>query len=210
MIKFILKNTKKNTELVLPITPPSFEISHGINIETINIHTVGDVILPGYGTLSTIKINCVLPAHKHSYNQSGAKTNPYKYIEKFKNWCDNHTILRFVVSETTVNVQVIIEDVTYGENDGTGDVYANLILREYRKLEVIQTKKTGNNTRSSDKSTTGVTTHLIKKGDTLSAICRKYYGDATLCQKLATYNGIKNKNLIYAGKTLKIPDKSQL
>ncbi len=210
MRKFILKDTEKNTEMVLPVTPPGFEVSHGINIETINIHTIGDVNLAGYGTLSTIKIECMLPAKKYPFNQPGAEIAPYSYIKKLRAWCDNHTVLRFVVSGTTVNVQSLIEDVTYTEKDGTGDVYASITLREYRKLSVIQTKKTGNNTRSSEKTTTETKTYTIKSGDTLSAICRKYYGDVTLCQSLATYNGIKNKNLIYAGNTLKLPNKSIL
>lgn len=210
MRKFILKDTEKNAELVLPITPPSFEVSHGINIETINIHTIGDVILPGYGTLSTIKVDCVLPAHKYPFNQSGAKTDPYSYIKKFTNWCDKHTIMRFVVSGTTVNMQVLISDVVYSEKNGTKDVYATITMREYRKLSVIQKKKTGNNTRGTEKSATGKSTYIIKKGDVLSAICRKYYGDSSLSTKLAKYNNIKNVNLIYAGKTLKLPDKSKL
>ena len=83
-------------------------------------------------------------------------------------------------------------------------------MREYRKLSVIQKKKTGNNTRGTEKSATGKSTYIIKKGDVLSAICRKYYGDSSLSTKLAKYNNIKNVNLIYAGKTLKLPDKSKL
>lgn len=210
MKKFILKDTEKNTELILPITPPEFEVSHGINIETINIHTIGDVILPGYGTLSTIKIDCILPAHKYPFNQSGAKITPYNYIKKFRAWCDNHTVLRFVVSGTAVNVQILITDITYRERDGTGDVYATISMREYRKLTVVQTKKTGNTTRGTEKSKPGADKYTIKSGDTLSAICRKHYGDSSLYSGLAKYNGIKNPNLFYVGNTLKLPDKSLL
>jgi LysM repeat protein len=208
--KFIFKDTKKNKEMVLPVTPPSFEVSHGINIETINIHTLGDVILPGYGTLSAIKVNCMFPARKYSFNQSGTKLDPYDYIEKIITWCDNHTILRLIVSDTAVNVQVVISDISYGEKDGTGDVYATISLREYRKLTVVQTNKTGNKVRGVEKTTTSKENYVIKSGDTLGAICRKYYGNASLSTKLAAYNGIKNSNLIYVGNTLKLPDKNLL
>ena len=54
------------------------------------------------------------------------------------------------------------------------------------------------------------TLYTIKKGDTLSGICRQAYGDSSLYGKLAQYNGIKNANIIYAGNTIKIPDKSIL
>ena len=53
-------------------------------------------------------------------------------------------------------------------------------------------------------------TYKIKYGDTLSGICRKFYGDSGLYNKLAIFNGIKNPNLIYAGTVIQIPDKSNL
>ncbi len=210
MKKFILKDTEKDTEMILPVTPPSFEVSHGINVETINIHTVGDIILPGYGSLPALKIDCMFPKRKYPFNQPGTKLDPYSYIEKLIKWCDKHTILRFVIPKTKVNVKVIITDISYGERDGTGDVYAAINLREYRKLSAVQNDKTGNKSRSVERAKTEKQNYVIKKGDTLGAICRKYYGNSSFSNKLATYNGIKNANLIYAGKTLKIPDKSLL
>lgn len=210
MRKFIFKDEKKNTEVVLPVTPPSFKISYGINVETINIHRLGDVILPGYKMLSPISINCLFPAKRYPFNQPGTKRDPYSYIKKLIKWCNNHTILRFVISETLVDVEVIISNISYEEKDGTGDVYATIDLMEYRRLSAVQTDKTGNKTRIVEKSKMQDQNYVIKKGDTLWAICRKYYGDATLSKKLAAYNGIKNANLIFAGSTLEIPDKSLL
>ena len=49
---------------------------------------------------------------------------------------------------------------------------------------------------------TGVTTYVVKKGDTLSGIASRY---GTTYQALAQYNGISNPNLIYVGQVIKIP-----
>ncbi len=46
--------------------------------------------------------------------------------------------------------------------------------------------------------------YTVKKGDTLFAIARKY--DTTVEALVAT-NAIKNKNYIYPGQVLKIPEK---
>lgn len=46
-----------------------------------------------------------------------------------------------------------------------------------------------------------VVTYTVKKGDTLSAIAQRY---GTTVAEIATKNGIKNVNLIYAGQVLKI------
>mgnify|MGYP000869555914 FL=1 len=208
--KIIFFDTQKSTELVLPVTPPRFEVSHGINIETINIHTLGDVALAGYGTLPTFKVECMFPAKNYSFLQPGAVLEPYVYVDIFKYWCDNRTVLRFIVSDTTVNIPVLISDVAYGEKDGTGDVYATITTHKYRELSAVQTSNTGNGARNAEKTTAAVQVYTIKPGDTLSAICRKYYGDASLYPKLASYNGIKNPHLIYAGNTIKLPDKNLL
>ena len=48
----------------------------------------------------------------------------------------------------------------------------------------------------------GETIYIVQKGDTLSKIAAKY---GTTCQKLASYNGIANPNLISVGQKIKIP-----
>lgn len=198
--------------MVLPVSPPSFDVSHGINIETINIHTLGDVSLPGYSSSSSIRVDCMFPSKAYPFNQPKTNLDPYSYIKRLEAWCDNHTILRFIISYTSINMEVIISDISYGEKDGSGDVYATINLREYKKLSAVQTSKTGNKSRSTEKEKTSVSSenYVIKKGDTLSAICRKYYGEASLYLKLAVYNNIKNPNIIFEGTKIKLPNKNQL
>ena len=52
------------------------------------------------------------------------------------------------------------------------------------------------------KTTSSEQVYTVKSGDTLSAIAKKY---GTTYQKLASYNGIANPNLIYIGQKIKIP-----
>lgn len=53
-------------------------------------------------------------------------------------------------------------------------------------------------------------THTVVRGDTLSKIARKYYGDAGLYKKLADHNGITNPNLILVGQVVNIPPISEI
>lgn len=45
----------------------------------------------------------------------------------------------------------------------------------------------------------------IKKGDTLFGLSRKFSGHGSYYSQILLFNDIKNPNLIYAGKTLKVP-----
>lgn len=212
MRKFIFKDPIANTELVLPVTPGSFEVSHGIRIETVNIHTLGDVNLAGYGTLCSFKIDCLFPSQLYPFVQNLIYSDPYKYIQALEAFCDARRVIRFIVSDTMVNVPVLIEDISYGEKDGTQDVYAAISLKKYRTLTAVKSPSgdTKNNSRNADAAPVKVNGYNVKSGDTLSAICRAFYGNASLSSKLAKYNGIKNANLIYPGQYIKVPDKSLL
>jgi nucleoid-associated protein YgaU len=48
-------------------------------------------------------------------------------------------------------------------------------------------------------------TYTVKRGDTLSGIAQRFYGDASKFRAIATANKIKNPNLIYPGQVLKLP-----
>ena len=132
-------------------------------------------------------------------------------MKKFEDWCDNQAILRFIISETNVNTTCFIESINFSERDGTGDIYAKLKIAQYRVLKNISTqisKDTGNKQRNEDIKKEKTKSYSVVKGDTLSAICRKFYGDANLYNKLAKYNNIKNPHLIFVGQVITIPDKA--
>ncbi len=52
--------------------------------------------------------------------------------------------------------------------------------------------------------------HYIRRGENLWNICKKYYGDPWYYPALAEVNHLRSPRLIRAGKTLIIPDKSEL
>ena len=216
--KIIFKDTEKQTELVLPVTPSSFRIDTGIKVETVNIHAVGDVNFPGYSTLSTISIDCMLPKRNYPFCNGSLlyPGEPYRYVEHFQGWAKSKTILRFVVSDTIVNMPVFVESIAYEEKDGTNDVYATIQLREHRELKAVKVETSSSTSReresSEEQTKHGTETYTVKKGDTLSGICRKFYGDGSsdMYTPLAKLNGIKNPHLIYPGKVLSLPPKEQL
>lgn len=209
---FKLVNPATGEEMILPVTPSSWQGEAGRKANSLTMHTVGAVNLPGNRALLDEELDCLLPAHDYPFNSPGAVTNPWYYLERLIRWSDEGTALRFIISDTDVNESVILDPIRYREQDGTGDIYCTIPLRGYRELAAVTEEVTasGNNARAVDGVTVTQTTYTVQPGDTLSAIARKFYGDASLYGKLAAANGIKNANLIYPGQALKIPDAKRL
>lgn len=210
--KIILKNTKTGEALTMPVTPSGYQVEGGRLVESLDMAQTGQINLPGLLSLFNQQQDFLLPSNARSYTVEGYSGDPWAIVEKLIKWSSDGDVLRFIVSDTPVNVPVLLAPVVYGEVDGTNDVAAKLTFRQYRDLtpETTENTSTGNLSRSAVRSTAKTSTYTVVSGDTLWGICRKYYGDGTLYAKLATYNSIKNANLIRVGQKITIPDKSLL
>ena len=206
--KIILKSPTE--EMVLPVTPGEYKISHGQRVEIVNINGLGDIALAGLPTLCQVSLDVLLPTSGRSYT-NGVPQGPEWYLWHWRMWADEGTVLRFIVSDTYINLPVLIEDFTDGEREGSNDRRCTLTLREYRNVEVKQANTaTGNAVRAVESPPQTARPYTVASGDCLSVICRRFYGDASLYGKLAAYNGIKNANLIYPGQVVKLPPRDQL
>lgn len=203
------------TELVLPVTPASYEWAHEAVIETVTVDQLGDLNFFGGKKMgSTTLRDCLFPAQSYPFLSPGAGTNPWTYLEQLEKWCDKGTVVRWLVSGTPVNAAVLIAGVTYREQDGTNDVYADITIRQYQQPETpvipAQADASAAATRNSDTGAASARTYTVQSGDTMWAIARKFYGDGSLCWQLAAANGVANANLIYPGQTFTIPPRDQL
>lgn len=208
--KFVLIGNGR--ELVLPITPESFSVSHGVNVQTVNINELGDAHFAGYSTLSNITLTGIFPANAYDFATYHV-TDPYEYVAQIKALIDARNPVRFLVSGTDVNLPVLVESMDYGEQDGTNDVYYTITLSGYRYLSTATVPEDATEataTRAVETQPEHPTTYTVVKGDTLGAIARKYYGDTSMAYKLATANGIKNPNLIRVGQVINLPDAEKL
>lgn len=53
-------------------------------------------------------------------------------------------------------------------------------------------------------------TYIVKQGDTLSKIAKRFYDDTTLAPKLGEFNGLRDPNLLMVGQQLEVPSRSEL
>lgn len=207
----ILKNTDKNQALTLPVTPSSYPMAAGRAVERLDMAQTGQIALPGLKSLFTGTLEFELPAQTYPFMTAGAAAEPQRYIEQLTGWSRDANVCRYIVTGTGINIPVLLGALDYGEQDGTNDVYCKLPLYEYRFLDEAKVEKvTQNAGRPVETPPQTAGSYTVVKGDSLWAICKRFYGDGSLAYKLATANGIKNPNLIYPGQVLTLPDKGAL
>lgn len=198
---FILKS--ETTELVMPIPPAEYQLSEGNTMEIINLHEIGDYPATGYDISEPIPLTFLLPNNAYPFSRASSSA---PYLRQLKQWRAQKTLLRFIIGGTDTNIPVEIESLQYGETDGTNDITLQLVLRPKPALKVVTvSKKTKARAPIQEKPSTS--SYIVVAGDTLSAICWRFYGNATpnYWQALAAKNGIANPHLIFPGQVLKVP-----
>ena len=186
--------------LRLPVPVQEVSVKSGTDINTISLAKGGELGIFAGKKLDTISFSSFYPATERSYCQYPG--NP----------------VRFIITETDINKQFLVDsfEKTYKIN-GRGDLYFSLSLVEYKEIVIPQIApantnkaptKTPTSKRPTDKKENkGSKTHIVKRGDTLWGLAKKYYGDGSKYMKIANANKdkVKNPNLIIDGWKLVIP-----
>ncbi len=195
----------------LPVPPKEYWVEKARTIDFVEMQEVGQVDIPGGSKLFDRDIECMFPAQGYPFLSSEAVTSPKYYIDIINGWIETETVVRYIIPGTDVNVPVRIGGIRYGEKDGTNDIYATINIREHKELIAVSTVKTAaENSPRAAAASSAETTYTAIYGDTFWSIAQKFYGDGSLCYKLAAYNGVANANIIKVGQVIKIPDIAKL
>ena len=211
--------------ILLPVTPQSLEIKIKNQNKTVTL--INDTeynFLKGAG-LTEISFDILLPAVKYPFAvyENGFKNQKY-YLDELERLKVSKKPFKFYVSRELPNgiglydtdMNVSLEDYTIKESADNGfDLTVSINLKEYAPI----TTKTDINISSDGTATEEKTrvespqaptlqneSYTVKKGDTLWALAKYYYGDGSKYKLIASANPqITNPNLIYVGQVLVIP-----
>lgn len=203
---------------VLPINPKTFELSEQNLNQKVTLLNIGEINLIGNRGLVTCSLSSFFPSSQSPHFKRAARA-PMKYIGLLKKWKDSKKPVRFIVSDSDVNLAMAIEKLTYSIHEGDGDIYYSLELAEYRFLNVpavkeasaVQTNglKERPNTRETPK------TYTVKAGDSLWAIAQRIYGSGVKYTEIYSVNkemldtrnrmGKMPQYTIYPGQELTLP-----
>lgn len=225
MYKFYMDGT------LLPVAPESLDTKINNANKTFTLIDDGEINLLKTAKLSTFEFTALLPNQNYPFAvYSGGYQSAAVFLDKLEQLKISKKPFQFIVNRLrpngtiimNTNIKVSLEEYSIVENAKNGtDVTVKIKLKQFRdwgtktytvssggSASVTQTRSASSNSPAPTAS--NVQTYKIKSGDTLWNIAKTFYGNGSLCYKLATYNGIKNPNLIYAGNSLKIPAVSEL
>ncbi len=211
--------------ILIPVTPQSLEIKIKNQNKTVTL--INDTeynFLKGAG-LTEISFDILLPAVKYPFAvyENGFKNQKY-YLDELERLKVRKKPFRFYVSRELPNgiglydtdMNVSLEDYTIKESADNGfDLTVSINLKEYAPITTktdINISSDGTATEektrveSSQAPTPQNESYTVKKGDTLWALAKYYYGDGSKYKLIASANPqITNPNLIYVGQVLVIP-----
>lgn len=191
---------KQNKDAIqLPILPPPFDVVIGNGHQTVNVQTKGEVSILGKKGLKSFDLPSFFPAQDYPFAAYPKDREPHDYIDKINGWLENP--VQVTITDTDINEEYLITSFTYGEPDGSGDVSFTLSFQEYRKPTYTKPKKELPSKPPATIDKKPVTrppskpkqkTYVVKDGDCLWNIAKKFYGSGSKESKI--YNA--NKSVI--------------
>lgn len=218
-------------DVQLPIAPSKLQLKINSNNKTANLINEGEINIIKTPGLTDISFEVLLPNVKYPFATypDGFKSAEY-YLLYLKSLKKSLKSFAFAVTRTKPNgdhlfgssMLVTLEDYTILEDaEKYGfDVGVSISLKEYRDYytKVLSVKDKASNANSAVTSPKKVatveqnrasnkitaSTHTVKSGETLWAICQKELGDGSKYKEIAALNNLSNPNLIKVGQVIKL------
>ncbi len=215
MSKYVIILSDDKIKIKLPVNPKELEVTSSQAIEKYEILKLGQIAIPSHLGLKQYNFDAEFPYEKLHYVETSSDfKDADACLGQFERWRINKVPIRFMagrfvgsnmVKGNAINTLVLIESLTITERAGEEqDKYVSFRLLEYKEYSK-KYKKTGETRNSNNPKSTG--TYIVKTGDTLWGIAKKYYGDGTKYTNIYNANRkiISNPSLIYPGQKLVIP-----
>ena len=131
----IITLSANGDEIILPVNPSSYKCRVGNNNEVVNINMAGDYLMRGKTGLKSLTLTSFFPAQEYNFVTTDADSGvSWGQVESIEIWRIENEVIDLTISGTLIEFTCLIDDFEYGEEDGSGDVYYSITLREYREI----------------------------------------------------------------------------
>lgn len=202
----------KGKRFTFPVNPEEVTISRQKGFDTTTILSRGEFDFPQGHKIKEISFSSFFPKeHDATFCKVDEDDlpNPQTAMNKLNDFLASKTPLRFIITETAVNVPVFVSSHQSIFRGGEpGDVYFDITLRTWSELKVAKiggSKGTATNKKSRTDMKEKNKTYTVKPGDSLSKIAKLELGDSSKWNQIYKLNQKvigKNPNAIKPGQKL--------
>lgn len=212
-----------------PIVPQQIEVTRAHKVDTDHLANGSEISIYAGRELIRTSLSSHFPSDKdRTYLDFLDFPDPEECIRIIEEIASSKGEIRYIVTETEVNIPVRITSFKRGLQDGSGDIYFTLDIVEYIPPKAVSwsppQKNTANiklsdlakpyiapsnvklNERTEKDKDTKQKYHIVKAGDCLWDIAAKYYKDGRKyprikqnSENLKKYPSLKKRNVIKAG-----------
>lgn len=129
---FIYKSDRSEV-IKLPVVPNEVMVSSPQKNEVFESISLGELKLLGLKGLKTLSLSSFFPVKRYGF----LRDNTYKgfeYVNKIEEWRSSQKQMRLIITSTIINMSITIDNFEYGIRDGSGDVYYNMTISEFKEL----------------------------------------------------------------------------
>lgn len=209
----IKANNQEGLRIHFPINPQRVWVTMGAVTQDYSVINLGDIRFPQGNRVTEISWEGILPGRARA-KASFVKDwrDPGMLYADLKRFKDAGAVLRLLITETPINIDVFIDSLDMTWAGGLGDIEYSISLSEYKPLKVYSTAERPITTTLAPAATTRPSkpaprTYTVQKGDSLWKIAQRFLGKGSRYMEIVKANPgkIKNPNLIYPGQVLIIP-----
>lgn len=207
--------------VALSMLPEKVKQKGSAKFRSYDIINRGEVKMPGGTKLLTFSWSGTLPGASRKgagFIKAHHWKEPKELVRIWEGWRKNGTVLILMVTETPINCEVFLSDLTATPQGGNGDVQYDISFIELKDIEVYTTSElnikpaaktnTNSSTTRPAPAAAAAKTYTVKKGDCLWNIAKKFLGSGSRYTEIYNLNkGVigSNPNLIYPGQVLTLP-----
>lgn len=210
---------------LLPVTPQKLNIRINNANTTLTLINDGEINILKTAKLTDIDFTCEIPQVYLPYAlyKSGFQSASY-FLDYFEELKTSKEPFQFIVSRAlplgsalfSTNIKVSLEDYKLVEQARNGfSVSVQISLKQYREygtkaVNIDTSASTAtiqqNRTAETSPAPKSQQIYVVKQGDCLWNISKKYYGDGSKYGKIQSANSeVTNPNQLYVGQKLIIP-----
>lgn len=118
-----------------PVVPKEIKVSSPQKNETFESLSLGDLKVIGLKGNKVLTIECFFPVIDYPF----LRDRNYKgmqYIDKLEKWRDERLPMHLVITDIEFSSKIVINNLEYGVQDGSGDIYYTLDIETYLEPNV--------------------------------------------------------------------------